>query len=80
MTQASRVPHALLVLAALGSAGCAEIRLRTTPEITRETVLQGRRETEIGPEVTTSVEQAGSRVTLLATRTCSVHAVRDVRR
>jgi hypothetical protein len=75
-----RTAHALLATAALASAGCAEIRLRTTPHVLDETLLRTRRETVVGPELTADVDQVGTQVTVLASRSCSEHAMRDVRR
>jgi hypothetical protein len=71
---------AAILVGALACQGCAEIRVRTTPQILGETLGEPRRETVVGAEVLTQVEQTGSRIEIVASRICADHAMHDVTR
>jgi hypothetical protein len=71
--------QAVLLLSALASQGCAEVRYRE-PVLVNEKVIARRHETLVTHDVIANVKQQGTRVEIVAGRSCAVHAYRDVAR
>jgi hypothetical protein len=71
--------RALLLFAALASQGCAVVRL-TQPVVVEERTIARRNETVVMPDVRASVKQSGTRVEIVAGRSCALKTYADVRR
>jgi hypothetical protein len=78
----ARIDIAMVVVAALAGTGCAEIRVRTVPEVVRERVVNQYRETEVMPGVTSffTAEDRGTRLELTFVHTCARRSYREVER